>query len=144
MDRCSIPSREVSILWSYLDITLLFSSYVYLIFHTIPSDSQPLGGAFLSLSFSPFLLWASFAIKKVKKKKKEAALVVAGWLSSSFSWGLWAKRSQEKGKEPNFQEPRARYSHWISLIKRNRGLWARAKAPLWAVRILLVTKKSGK
>ena len=28
----SIPSREVSILWSYLDITLLFSSYVYLIF----------------------------------------------------------------------------------------------------------------
>ena len=55
-------------------------------------------------SFSPFLLWASFAIKKVKKKKKEAALVVAGWLSSSFSWGLWAKRSQEKGKEPNFQQ----------------------------------------
>merc|ERR1712153_271813 len=33
LDRCSIPSREVSILWSYLDITLLFSSYVYLIFH---------------------------------------------------------------------------------------------------------------
>merc|ERR1712053_71627 len=30
LDRCSIPSREVSILWSYLDITLLFSSYVYL------------------------------------------------------------------------------------------------------------------
>ena len=33
LDRCSIPSREVSILCSYLDITLLFSSYVYLIFH---------------------------------------------------------------------------------------------------------------
>merc|ERR1712174_22583 len=32
LDRCSIPSREVSILCSYLDITLLFSSYVYLIF----------------------------------------------------------------------------------------------------------------
>ena len=32
LDRCSIPSREVSILWSYLDITLLFSSYVYLVF----------------------------------------------------------------------------------------------------------------
>merc|ERR1712039_1155414 len=32
LDRCSIPSREVSILWSYLDIILLFSSYVYLIF----------------------------------------------------------------------------------------------------------------
>merc|ERR1712217_871123 len=32
LDRCSIPSREVSILWSYLDIVLLFSSYVYLIF----------------------------------------------------------------------------------------------------------------
>ena len=32
LDRCSIPSREGSILWSYLDITLLFSSYVYLIF----------------------------------------------------------------------------------------------------------------
>merc|ERR1712146_708269 len=32
LDRCSIPPREVSILWSYLDITLLFSSYVYLIF----------------------------------------------------------------------------------------------------------------
>merc|ERR1711863_246402 len=32
LDRCSIPSREVSILCSYLDIILLFSSYVYLIF----------------------------------------------------------------------------------------------------------------
>merc|ERR1711933_438602 len=31
LDRCSIPSREVSILCTYLDITLLFSSYVYLI-----------------------------------------------------------------------------------------------------------------
>merc|ERR1712027_182313 len=31
LDRCSIPSSEVSILWSYLDITLLFSSLVYLI-----------------------------------------------------------------------------------------------------------------
>merc|ERR1712087_821149 len=30
LDRCSIPSREVSILCSYLDIILLFSSYVYL------------------------------------------------------------------------------------------------------------------
>merc|ERR1712087_264890 len=30
LDRCSIPSREVSILCSYLDITLFFS-YVYLI-----------------------------------------------------------------------------------------------------------------
>ncbi len=29
LDRCSIPSREVSILWSYLDITLLFSSYAW-------------------------------------------------------------------------------------------------------------------
>jgi len=35
LDRCSIPSREGSILWSYLDITLLFSSYVYLIFYSI-------------------------------------------------------------------------------------------------------------
>merc|ERR1712183_817772 len=33
LDRCSIPSREVSILWSYLDIGLLFSSYVYLIIY---------------------------------------------------------------------------------------------------------------
>merc|ERR1712147_615497 len=32
LDRCSIPSSEVSILCSYLDIILLFSSYVYLIF----------------------------------------------------------------------------------------------------------------
>merc|ERR1712217_745438 len=32
LDRCSIPWREVSILCSYLDIILLFSSYVYLIF----------------------------------------------------------------------------------------------------------------
>merc|ERR1712117_771018 len=31
LDRCSIPSSEVSILCSYLDIILLFSSYVYLI-----------------------------------------------------------------------------------------------------------------
>merc|ERR1712174_194001 len=29
LDRCSIPSREVSILCSYLDIRFLFSSYVY-------------------------------------------------------------------------------------------------------------------
>merc|ERR1712194_592560 len=29
LDRCSIPSREVSILWSYLDIILLFYYYVY-------------------------------------------------------------------------------------------------------------------
>merc|ERR1712190_142499 len=29
----AIPSREVSILWSYLDIRFLFSSYVYLIFY---------------------------------------------------------------------------------------------------------------
>merc|ERR1711975_58267 len=32
LDRCSIPSREVSILCSYLDIRFLFSYYVYLIF----------------------------------------------------------------------------------------------------------------
>merc|ERR1712100_599194 len=31
LDRCSIPSREVSILCSYLDIRFLFSYYVYLI-----------------------------------------------------------------------------------------------------------------
>merc|ERR1711965_1098138 len=30
LDRCSIPSREVSILWSYLDIRFSFSYYVYL------------------------------------------------------------------------------------------------------------------
>merc|ERR1711937_974321 len=30
LDRCSIPSGELSILWSYLDILLLFYSYVYL------------------------------------------------------------------------------------------------------------------
>jgi len=41
LDRCSIPSREVSILWSYLDITLLFSSYVYLIFLSFLSLSFP-------------------------------------------------------------------------------------------------------
>merc|ERR1712157_106440 len=39
LDRCSIPSREVSILWSYLDITLLFSSYVYLIYLSIVNES---------------------------------------------------------------------------------------------------------
>merc|ERR1711976_594377 len=31
LDRCSIPSREVFILCSYLDIILLFSSYVYIL-----------------------------------------------------------------------------------------------------------------
>merc|ERR1712066_577072 len=45
LDRCSIPSREVFILCPYLDIILLFSSYVYLIF------------------------------KKKKKKKKKSTLV---------------------------------------------------------------------
>ena len=29
LDRWSIPSRQFSILWSYLDIILLFSSYLY-------------------------------------------------------------------------------------------------------------------
>merc|ERR1712050_336415 len=29
LDRCSIPSREVSILCSYLDIRFLFSSYFF-------------------------------------------------------------------------------------------------------------------
>merc|ERR1711988_1910273 len=32
LHRCSIPSREVSIIWSYLNIRLLLSSYVYLNF----------------------------------------------------------------------------------------------------------------
>merc|ERR1712045_474579 len=40
LDRCSIPSREVSILWSYLDITLLFSSYVYLIIYGFLKDKM--------------------------------------------------------------------------------------------------------
>merc|ERR1711860_264089 len=39
LDRCSIPSREVSILCSYLDIRLLFSSYVYLVFQSFHSLS---------------------------------------------------------------------------------------------------------
>ena len=73
-------------------------------------------------SFSPFLLWASFAIKKVKKKKKEAALVVAGWLSSSFSWGLWAKRSQEKGKEPNFWSA-AKEKQQVLKMNPRMGCW---------------------
>merc|ERR1712039_209327 len=43
LDRCSIPSREVSILCSYLDIILLFSSYVYLIlsYLTLPYLTLP-------------------------------------------------------------------------------------------------------
>merc|ERR1711920_649921 len=48
LDRCSIPSREVSILCSYLDIILLFSSYVYLIFFLIFICNRLLGSLFLS------------------------------------------------------------------------------------------------
>merc|ERR1712157_262415 len=50
LDRCSIPSREVSILWSYLDITLLFSSYVYLIifFYLLFLDGEDIN----NISFS--------------------------------------------------------------------------------------------
>ena len=33
LDWCSISSRKVFILWTFNDIILLFSSYVYLIFH---------------------------------------------------------------------------------------------------------------
>merc|ERR1712086_346159 len=40
LDRCSIPSREVSILWSYLDILLLFYSYVYLSIYFIIRISE--------------------------------------------------------------------------------------------------------
>jgi hypothetical protein len=56
LDRCSIPSREVSILWSYLDITLLFSSYVYLIF------LQKLGPSLCDLLIS--------ALKMIRYTKK--------------------------------------------------------------------------
>merc|ERR1712083_233330 len=52
LDRCSIPSREVSFLCSYLDITLLFSSYVYLIFFSFIISFSLSFIYFLSLSFS--------------------------------------------------------------------------------------------
>merc|ERR1711976_284799 len=51
LDRCSIPSREVSILCSYLDIILLFSSYVYLIFSYF---------SFITFMFLVFLLFVFF------------------------------------------------------------------------------------
>merc|ERR1712190_548559 len=47
LDRCSIPSREVSILWSYLDIILLFSFFFFFFFFF-------------------------FFLKKKKKKKKKS------------------------------------------------------------------------
>ena len=50
LDRCSIPSREVSILWSYLDITLLFSSYVYLIFSSGNFHGLTIVPAFLGIT----------------------------------------------------------------------------------------------
>ena len=40
-DPITIPSREVSILWSYLYITLLFSSHVYLILLLNLTTSEP-------------------------------------------------------------------------------------------------------
>merc|ERR1712151_960620 len=57
LDRCSIPSREVSILWSYLDITLLFSSYVYLIF-------------ILLLAINSFLFFILIDCKRMKKDRR--------------------------------------------------------------------------
>merc|ERR1712176_1706721 len=50
LDRCSIPSREVSILCSYLDIILLFSSYVYLIIFLVLTSLSPLH-SFLNLIY---------------------------------------------------------------------------------------------
>merc|ERR1712146_661649 len=55
--RCSIPSREVFILCSYLDIILLFSSYVYLISKKKKKKKKK------TLGFYP-------PLKKKKKKKK--------------------------------------------------------------------------
>merc|ERR1712196_36611 len=48
LDRCSIPSREVSILCSYLDIRFLFSYYFF------------------------FFFFFFFFFKKKKKKKKKS------------------------------------------------------------------------
>merc|ERR1712157_586277 len=56
LDRCSIPSREVSILCSYLDITLLFSSYVYLLF-------------ILLLAINSFLFFILIDCKRMKKDR---------------------------------------------------------------------------
>ena len=58
-----LSSREVSILWSYLDITLLFSSYVYLNFFIIHFFS--LGFTFISklirgLSYNNFSFFINF------------------------------------------------------------------------------------
>ena len=43
LDRWSISCRQLSILWSYLDITLLLSSYLYLILPVVhrPFPSPP-------------------------------------------------------------------------------------------------------
>ena len=48
-------TREISILWTYLDIRLLFSSYVYLIFPLLT-----LAGISLLLEFLSFILFSSF------------------------------------------------------------------------------------
>merc|ERR1712195_312151 len=59
LDRCSIPSREVSILWSYLDILLLFYSYVYLSIYFIIRISERYLFYYLQLIYWHFIeiLW---------------------------------------------------------------------------------------
>jgi hypothetical protein len=52
LDRWSIPSRQFSILWSYLDIILLFPSYLYFILFNLTSLQWTDLGCHLFLCFS--------------------------------------------------------------------------------------------
>lgn len=52
LDRWSISCRQLSILWSYLDITLLLSSYLYLILPFVVHSLRRVSHHLMSLSHS--------------------------------------------------------------------------------------------
>ena len=104
LDRCSIPSREVSILWSYLDISLLFSSYVYLIFKS--SSSNTTNYIFLKSHFSQELLFLSYTIN----------LMTGRYENLSCNWKPLASLMMMNFILPVFSSPSSRN------VVRGRGL----------------------
>ena len=90
LDRCSIPSREGSILWSYLDITLLFSSYVYLIFYSIKGKFFGVGIFVSGVSTRSSIL--------VQHERCNDFLTVTSLVSQKLShpWLRWSQRTNDK------------------------------------------------
>merc|ERR1712097_152909 len=78
LDRCSIPSREVSILCSYLDIILLFSSFPSFLWigAQFPQEKFLSYARILTLYYYFLLMCILFPKKKKKKKKKKVPALI--------------------------------------------------------------------